>query len=44
MVRRRSAVTGALAGAAAGFWRGALAETADLKIGNTMPYSGPASA
>ncbi|HXA24385.1 MAG TPA: ABC transporter substrate-binding protein [Acetobacteraceae bacterium] len=44
MVRRRSVVMGSLAGATTGFWRGARADTADLKIGNTMPYSGPASA
>jgi branched-chain amino acid transport system substrate-binding protein len=44
MVRRRSVVMGSLAGAATGFLRSAQADTADLKIGNTMPYSGPASA
>jgi branched-chain amino acid transport system substrate-binding protein len=44
VIRRRSAIAATLAGAATGLARRTRADTADIKIGNTMPYSGPASA
>jgi ABC-type branched-subunit amino acid transport system substrate-binding protein len=43
MITRRAAVTSSLAVASLGAMRRARAETPTVKIGNTMPYSGPAS-